>query len=125
MLFRITGAVLFVQLALGGLVTFGYLDWSVHMVWGIVLGILAVVTLIFVARMPSKSRRLLGLTVGIGVDILIQGLLGFAAQNTGNSAISWVHFLNALAIYGMTLAGMFMTTAASQMTQPLPAVSAS
>jgi heme A synthase len=95
------------------------------MVWGIVLGILAVVTLIFVARMPSKSRRLLGLTVGIGVDILIQGLLGFAAQNTGNSAISWVHFLNALAIYGMTLAGMFMTTAASQMTQPLPAVSAS
>lgn len=124
LLFRITGAVLFVQLALGGLVTFGYLDWTVHMGWGIVLGVMAVVTLIFVARMPSKSKRLLGLTIGIGVDILVQGLLGFAAQNTGNNAISWVHFLNALAIYGMTMAGMFMAMAGSRMVQAPQAASA-
>jgi len=123
LLFRITGAVLFIQLALGGLVTFGYLDWTVHMGWGIVLGVLAIATLIFVARMPSKSKGLLGLTVGIGVDILIQGLLGFAAQNTGNNAISWVHFLNALAIYGMTLAGTFMAMAASRMAQASPMAS--
>ena len=122
-LFRIIGAVLFVQLALGGLVTFGYLDWTVHMGWGIVLGVMAVVTLIFVARMPSKPKRLLGLTVGIGVDILIQGLLGFAAQNTGNNAISWVHFLNSLAIYGMTLTGTFMAMAASRMAQAPPTAS--
>ncbi len=54
MIFRITGVVLFIQLALGGLVTFGYLDWTVHMMWGVVLGVLAIVALVFVLRMPSR-----------------------------------------------------------------------
>ena len=55
LLFRITGLALGIQLALGGLVTFGYIDWTIHMGWGIVLGILALVTLVFVYRMPGKS----------------------------------------------------------------------
>lgn len=117
LLFRITGIALFIQLALGGLVTFGYLDWTAHMGWGIVLGALALVTLVYVMRMPSKPRRLIGLTIGIGVDILLQGLLGFAAQYSQNAAISWIHFINSLAIYAMTLLGTFMAMAASRMGQ--------
>ena len=118
LLFRITGIALFIQLALGGLVTFGYLDSTAHLVWGVVLGVLAVVTLAFVLRMPSRPRQLVGLTIGIGVDILVQGLLGFAALGTGSNVISFVHFLNALAIYGMTLAGTFMAMRAGQMVPP-------
>ena len=117
LMFRITGIVLFVQLALGGLVTFGYLDTAIHIVWGVILGVLAIVTLAFVLRTPSRPKQLVGLTVGIGVDILIQAMLGFAAQNMGNEVVSWIHFLNALAIYGMTLAGTFMAMAAGRMSQ--------
>ncbi len=124
LLFRITGIVLFIQLALGGLVTFGYLDWTVHMMWGVVLGILAIVTLVFVLRMPSRPRQLVGLTIGIGVDILVQAMLGFAAQDTGNDVISWIHFLNSLAIYGMSLFGTFMAMAAARMSQAGPPTAA-
>lgn len=120
LLFRITGVVLGIQLALGGLVTFGYLDWTVHMVWGVILGALALVTLVFVFRMPSRPRQLVGLTIGIGVDILIQGLLGFAARETGSNAVAWVHFLNSLAIYGMSLFGTFMAMNAARMSQAAP-----
>lgn len=125
-MFRLMGIVLFIQLALGGLVTFGYLDWTVHMAWGVILGIFAVATLIFVMRTPSKSKQLVGLSIGIGVDILLQALLGFAAQDMGNEAISWIHFINALAIYGMTLAGTFMAMAAARMSgQPAAAAAQS
>jgi hypothetical protein len=115
LLFRITGIALGIQLALGGLVSFGYIDWTVHIGWGIVLGILALVTLIFVYRMPTKPRRLVSLSVGLGVDILVQALIGFAAQDTANSAISWIHLLNSYAIFAMLLMGMAMATMGSRM----------
>ncbi|MDE1853762.1 MAG: hypothetical protein KGI38_08465 [Thaumarchaeota archaeon] len=123
LLFRITGIALFIQLAIGGLVTFGYIDSFVHIIWGVVLGVLALVTLAFVFRMQSRPKQLVGLTIGIGVDILLQGLLGFAALGTGSNVISFVHFLNALAIYGMTLAGTFMAMRAGHMVPPSQAVS--
>lgn len=126
MMFRVTGIALFIQLALGGLVTFGYIDASIHIVWGIVLGILAIVTLVYVVRMQSKTKQLVGLTVGIGVDILIQAFLGFATLSTGSNALAWVHFLNALAIFAMTLSGMSMAMIAGHMvsTGPMPATRA-
>ena len=123
LLFRITGVVLGVQLALGGLVTFGYLDWTIHMGWGILLGALVLVTLLFVLRMPSRPRRLVGITVGIGVDVIIQALLGFAAQGTGNNLISWVHFMNAYAIFAMNLFALFMAMAGARMQQNPPVAS--
>ena len=117
LLFRITGFALGIQLALGGLVTFGYIDWTIHMGWGIILGVLALVTLAFVYRMPGKPRRLVGITVGLGVDILVQALIGFAAQDTGNSAISWIHLLNSYAIFAMLFMGMGMAMMGSRMAQ--------
>ncbi len=116
-LFRITGAALGLQLLLGGLVTFGYIDASAHIVWGVVLGILALVTLVFVFRMPSRPMPLLRLSIGIAVDILLQGLLGFATMGTDSNALAFVHFLNSLLIFGMTLAGTFMAMAAARMSQ--------
>lgn len=114
-MFRILGAVLFVQLALGGLVTFGFVGTAVHMMWGVVLGAVSVVTLVYVYRLPSKPRRLVGITFGIGADILLQAAIGFASLATGSELVSWVHFLNALAIYAMTFAATFMAAAAGRM----------
>jgi heme A synthase len=122
MTFRILGAALGIQLALGGLVTFNFLDPSVHTLWGIVLGIIAVVNLVYVMRMPGRPRRLVGISIGVGVDILVQGLLGFAVLGTSSNAdlsngIAWVHFLNALAIFAMTLFGTSMAMAGARMSQ--------
>ena len=124
LMFRITGAALGIQLALGGLVTFGFLDPSVHTVWGVILGVLALVTLILVARISPRPKTVFGLTVGIAVDILLQALLGFAALGTSDSnatlsnAIAWVHFLNALGIFAMTLSATFMFMGMARMGQP-------
>jgi heme A synthase len=118
--YRILGIALFIQMALGGLVTFGYIDAGAHIIWGVVLGVLALVTLVLVFRLPSKPKGLVGITFGIGVDVLLQALLGFAAIDMGSDALSWVHFLNALAIFGMTIAATFMAMQASRMVQPVP-----
>jgi hypothetical protein len=114
------GAALGIQLALGGLVTYDFLDPSVHIDWGIILGILAVVNLVYVMRMPGRPRPLVGVSIGIGVDILVQALLGFAVLGTSSNAnlsngLAWVHFLNALAIFAMTLFGVFMAMAGARM----------
>ena len=126
LLFRITGAALGIQLALGGAVTFFSLDVAVHTAWGVVLGVLALVTLVSVMRMPAKPKPLMGLVVGIAVDILVQAVLGFATAATSGdtaSALAFVHFLNALAIFGMTLMATGMTMAGARMAQA-PAVAA-
>ena len=126
LLFRITGAALGIQLALGGAVTFFNLDVAVHTAWGVILGVIALVTLVYVMRMPAKPKPLMGLAVGIGVDILIQALFGFATIATSdNTVLAFVHFLNAFAIFGMTLMATGMAMAGARMTQAPPAAAAS
>ncbi|MDG6985290.1 MAG: hypothetical protein JRM73_00900 [Nitrososphaerota archaeon] len=129
--YRITGIALAIQVAIGGLVTFGFLDASAHIVWGVIVGVLAVLTLATVAMMKPRPKRLFGITVGIGVDILIQALTGFAVLGTSSNTtlsngIAWLHLLNAFALFAMSFAGMGMATMASRMTQgtvpPSPAV---
>jgi hypothetical protein len=118
-LFRVTGIALGVQVALGGLVTFGFLGPEAHIVWGVILGVLAVVTIAAVARLSPRPRRLFGISVGIGVDVLLQSLIGFAVLGTSSDAplsngIAWVHLLNAFAIFGMSFAGMGMAMMAGR-----------
>jgi hypothetical protein len=120
--FRITGFALAVQVALGGLVTYNFLGPFIHIIWGLVVGILAIVTLVTVARLKPRPLRLFGITVGIGVDVLIQALIGFAVLGTSNNVdlsngIAWVHLLNAFAIFGMSFAGMGMAMMAGRMSQ--------
>jgi len=113
LLFRITGVLLFVQLALGGLVTLFSVDPISHIAIGVALFVSAVATMAMAFRLKPRPRQLVGLSAGIVADIVVQALLGFAilgtASNTYESSVlAWVHFINALAIYGMTLAGTFM-----------------
>lgn len=124
LMLRITGAALGVQLALGGAVTFFNLDVAVHALWGVVLGILALVTLVYVRKMPAKPKPLMGLAIGIGVDILIQGLLGYATVGMNdNTVLAFVHFLNAFAIFGMIMMATVMAMAGARMPpgQPMAA----
>ena len=115
LIYRITGIAVFIQLALGGLVTFNYLDAGIHIVWGVIVGVLVIVTLVFALRLKPRPKQLVGITAGLGVDMLLQAILGFAALGTGNNVISWVHFLNSLAIYGMGVAATFMAMGVGRM----------
>ncbi|MDE1858597.1 MAG: hypothetical protein KGI26_06005 [Thaumarchaeota archaeon] len=120
LVFRVTGIALGVQVALGGLVTFDFLDPPAHIVWGVILGALAVVALVTVARMSPRPKRLFGITIGIGADILLQSLMGFAALGTSSNAslsngIAWVHLLNSFAIFAMLIMGSGMAMMAVRM----------
>ena len=57
------------------------------------------------------------LSVGLVVLILVQIVLGFITLGTGNSVVALLHFLNAMAIYGMTVAGTFMAMRWDRMAQ--------
>lgn len=120
LLFRVTGIAVFIQLAMGGLVTFGYLDSGAHIAMGVIVLVLALVTLLSAARTSPRPGPLVGLAAGIVVDVVIQGGLGFAALDLGNDVVSWVHFLNALAIYGMSVAGSVLSSRTVGMGQGRP-----
>src|SRR5580658_10313833 len=107
-LLRVTGAVLGLQLVLGGLPTFGFISPEAHIETGFILFFLAIATMVvwFVSKPPF--RPLQRLTAAIVLLILLQIILGFATLNSGSQAIAFLHFVNALAIFGATLAGTFI-----------------
>jgi heme A synthase len=107
-LFRVTSAVLVLQLLLGGLLTFGFISVEAHEVAGFVLFILAIATMgVWLTTKPSlRSMRVL--TVMIVVLILFQIILGFATLDAGSQAVAFIHFVNALAIFGATISGTFL-----------------
>lgn len=107
-LFRVTGAVLLLQLVLGGLLTFGFISAEAHIVLGFVLLALAIATMAAWLVPKPPFRPMQGLTVVIVLLILLQIILGFATLNSGSQAIAFLHFANALAIFGAMISGTFI-----------------
>lgn len=117
LLLRVTGAILSLQLLLGGLLTFGFISSEAHVATGFVLFILAIATMAaWLAAKPS-FRPMKVLTAVIVVLMLLQIVLGEATLNSGDQAVAFLHFLNALAIFGATLSGTFMAVRWEQMTK--------
>jgi hypothetical protein len=85
LVFRITGAAVGIQLAVGGLVTFGYIGAGAHILLGVIVGVLALVALVYALRIKPRVRPLVGLSTGIGVDVLLQAILGFGALGTSSN----------------------------------------
>jgi heme A synthase len=104
-LFRVTGAVLGLQLVLGGLLTFGFISPEAHIVVGFILFFLAIATMVAWLTSKPPFRLMQRLTVAIVVLLLLQIILGFATLNSGNQAIAFLHFMTALAIFGATISG--------------------
>lgn len=107
-LFRVTALAVFLQIAIGGLLTSDFIDPGVHILAGIVVLLLALATMAVALTSKPPFRPVQGLTVGLVVLILVQVVLGFATLGTGSQVLAWVHLVNALAIYGMAVAGTFM-----------------
>jgi hypothetical protein len=106
-LFRLTGLVVFVQLLLGGLLTFGFISVLPHIIVGLAVFILATSTMIVSLVAKPSFRPMKAVSVATVVLILVQIILGFVVLGSGSSAVGWLHFANAMAIYGAAISGTF------------------
>jgi hypothetical protein len=107
-LFRITGAVLAIQLLLGGLLTFGFISSDAHVAVGFIFFLLTIVTMVvwFVTKPAFRPMRIV--TTVIVLLVLLQIILGEGALHGGSTTLDFLHFANALAIFGATLSGTFI-----------------
>lgn len=105
-LFRATGAVLGLQLLLGGLLTFGFISAEAHIITGLVLLCFAITTMAVWLASKPPFRPLQGISVIIVLLFVVQIILGFATLGTGSQAIAFIHFMVALAIFGATISGV-------------------
>ncbi len=95
-----------VQVALGGLVTFNFLDPLAHIVWGIVVVAVAIWTAVTTLRLKPIDRQLRGVGIGIIAGLLVQTVLGFSTLSLNSDALAWVHLVLGVLIYAMALTGM-------------------
>jgi heme A synthase len=107
--FRVTSLLVFLQIALGGLLTFSFIDALPHIITGFAVLAFTIATLVMAQRVKPPFRPRQGLSLGLVLLIVVQIILGFTTLNTGNQIIAWVHLLVAMAIYGMAIAGTFMS----------------
>jgi len=107
-LFRVTGAVLGLQLLLGGLLTFGFISPEAHIVTGFALFFLAIGNMVVWLTSKPPFRPMRVLTVVIVLLIVLQIILGFVTLDSGSQLVAFIHFANALAIFGAMLSGTFM-----------------
>jgi heme A synthase len=114
-LFHITAAWIFLQLVLGALLVFGYIDTTVHIIDGIIVLGLAVATMVVTILSKPRYRPSMLLSSILVVLIVVQGILGFIAFN--NNAVVVVHFTNAMIIYALAVMGVFYSRQWSKMSQ--------
>ena len=107
-LFRVTAIVVFLQLLLGGLLTFNFVSAAPHIILGFLVLIVAIASMVAALVSKPSFRPIQVMSAVSVVLILAQVILGFATLGTGNAAIAWIHFVTALAIYGLAVSGAFM-----------------
>ncbi len=98
------------QLVLGGLLTFDLIGAVFHILTGFVVFMLALATMIFSLVSKPKSRSLQSTSILLVVLIMVQMILGFDTLGTGSQVIAWIHFVNAMAIYGIAISGAFVSS---------------
>lgn len=115
LLFRITGIVVFLQILLGGLLTFDFIAPTFHIITGLIVFFLAIATMVVTLTSKPVFRPLRGLSISLVALIIIQIILGLETLSSGSSILAWVHFAVAMGIYGMIIAGTFMSMAWNRM----------
>ena len=118
--FRVTSIIVFLQIALGGLLTFSLITPLPHIITGFAVLAFAIIALVLAQTLKPPFRPLQGVSVGLVLLITVQIILGFATLSTGNQVIAWVHLLVAMGIYGMVVAGTFMSMRLNYRSRELP-----
>ena len=86
-----------------------YRKWWGHSITGFVVFILATAAMIVVLISKPSFRPVQGISIILVVLLTIQIILGFDTLKTNSSAIAWVHFVNAMMIYGASIASVFFS----------------
>ena len=123
-LMRVTGIMLGLQLILGGLVTFNLINPEPHVIVGFLLFAVAVATMIFVMLSRPSFRPVQLISVVMVILLILEIVLGFATLNGNNQAIAFAHFLNAIAIFGVSVSGSFIAMRWVQLSGRTPALNA-
>ncbi len=116
-LFPITAIVIFVQAITGAVTVLNFYDAGAHMNTGYLVGILALVSTVIAFWMKPKYNALRYSSLVLLILVIVQGGLGFAAS-TSDQLVA-VHFVNALVLYGVSIAMVFYSFRWSRM---MPAV---
>ena len=74
-MFRLTATVTLIQIALGGLVTFGFIDAMAHITLGFPVAVVAIMTATVAFRSQLSDRQLRGVGFGIVAAVIVQGIL--------------------------------------------------
>jgi hypothetical protein len=108
LLFRVTATVIFLQLLLGGLLTFDFVPVLPHIITGFVVLVLAIGVLVVSLVSKPSFRPMKGFSAGLLILVIVQIALGFATLGSGSQVLAWIHFAVAMGIYGMAVAGTFI-----------------
>ncbi|MFI5421395.1 MAG: hypothetical protein ACHQ1H_10555 [Nitrososphaerales archaeon] len=115
MLFRVTAAAVFIQLVLGGLLTFDFISAAPHIITGFIVFILAIVTMVLAITSKPVFKPIRMMSIILVVLLLVQILLGFATLGSGSQVLAWIHFVTAMAIYGLVVSGAVIAIRWDQM----------
>ncbi len=89
--------------------TFDFIPWMPHAITGFLVLAFGIVILVMALRLKPPFKPLRGLSIGLVLAITAQIVLGFYTEATDNQVVAWVHLLVAMGIYGMVIAGTFMS----------------
>jgi heme A synthase len=105
-MFRILAGLILVQIAIGGLVTFGFVGPLPHIVWGAVVFAAVAVTAALTLRSKPADSGLRGVSFGLIVALAAQVVLGLVTLSLESDILAWVHLVLGVLIYAMSLTGM-------------------
>jgi heme A synthase len=117
LVFRVTGVAVFLQMLLGGLLTFDFIGAASHILLGLVVFLLAIAAMGIAWTAKPAFRPLRGMSAALVVLLVVQIALGFYTLDTGSAFVAWLHFVNSLAIYGIAVSAAFMAMRWERMAQ--------
>jgi hypothetical protein len=88
LLFRITGIAIFIQLALGGLLTFDFIPVAPHMALGLLVFALAVVTMVLAWRFKPRFTPMRIASAALVPLVVVEAVLGFSMLDADSPLLS-------------------------------------
>ena len=104
-IFPITAIVIFVQAITGSLTVLSFYDFGNHQTLGYAVGVLALASAAIAFTTKPKYNALRYSSLVLLVLVIAQGLVGFSAE-TSDQLVA-VHFVNALVLFGVSIAMIF------------------
>jgi heme A synthase len=112
--YPIAALVIFFQAITGAATVLGFYDFATHMLTGYVTGAVALAALGLAFWAKPKDTPLRYSSLVLFALVVIQGELGFAAQSSDPLVVA--HFVNALLIFGVSIAMVFYSVRWGRMT---------